>query len=213
MSLKQKTLSLFRVLWELLRSIPLLTLAAAQLKLTELKGRIKKMSEKLNQGPKSGRTQTQTGTQPVSAGEKRPLSPFEIEEGRTAGAEAAQSLGGPSGTTSPGSSVQINPRVAGQLLNIPFRVAHAIYPVAQPLTEGELEAMSEPFSDFLVEMGWEKIGKSSIVLGFHLFIAGYSRVRAIADYKKAQEHGTTKTGPGVGDAGPGKNDPGPKADS
>lgn len=142
------------------------------------------------------------------------LSPFEIESGKKSpGGQESQSLGGPSGTTSPAGKVPINPRVAGQLLNLPFKCLHIAYPVAKPLGEEELEAMAEPFSDFLVENGLESIGRSSVVLGFHLFVAGYSRVKAIADWKKEQKIAAApKADPGHGEARPREDDARPPAD-
>lgn len=173
---------------------------------------INKNKEK-SQGPESPKETIRSSSRPAPAAASP--SPFEIEAGRKSPENPeTEKLGGPSGTISPAGKAPINPRVAGQLLNLPFKCLHIAYPVAQPLTEGEIEAMAEPFSDFLVENGLESIGRSSVVLGFHIFVAGYSRVKAIADWKKEQKNApAVKAGPGNGEARPGENDARPPADS
>lgn len=182
-----RPLSQIRILWELFRSIPLLLLLWVQLKSNELRERMKNKSPEKSPSSESPR-ETVLSSRPAPAPGPYQLSPFEIESGKKSpGGQESQSLGGPSGTISPAGKVPINPRVAGQLLNLPFKCLHIAYPVAKPLGEEELEAMAEPFSDFLVENGLESIGRSSVVLGFHLFVAGYSRVKAIADWKKEQK--------------------------
>lgn len=171
------------------------------------------MIEKKPLGVKTGKTSPDQPGKPGPSSSPS-LSPFQIEEGKTAaGPEAAERLDGPGSIGSQASEISVNPRVAGQLLNLPFKCAHIIWPVAEPLTADELEAMSEPFSDFLVENGLEKIGRSSVVLGFHVFIAGYARVKAIADWKKSQRHeAKIKAAPGDGEARPGKDDVSPGGD-
>jgi hypothetical protein len=207
-----KPLSQIRILWELLRSIPLLLLLLVQLKLNELREKMKSKTSDKSPSPQNPK-ETDSPSPPAPGSQVGP-SPFEIEEGRKSRQSPGdQSLGGPFGTTFPAGKVPINPRVAGQLLNLPFKCLHIAYPVAQPLNEAELEAMAEPFSDFLVENGLEAIGRSSVVLGFHLFVAGYSRVKAIADWKKEQKIAAApKTDPGHGEAREGKDDARPSAD-
>jgi hypothetical protein len=176
---------------EILKSIPLLILVWLRLRIMEL--REKRMTKKMNQSQKTTPT----------------LTPFEQEGERqetqeqTLGTESRRS-----GTISRASDdVLVNPRVAGQLLNLPFRFVHAACPAAAPLTEEELEAMSEPFADFLVSMGWEKIGKSSYVLFVQLAMAGYVRYRAILDFKREQQIAGKKTQTDIGnrEARPGEN--------
>lgn len=162
-------------------------------------------------------------TSPMQKGSPRPrladtvgrLSPFEIEAGKKAslGSPESLSLEGRSGTISQASEVGVNPRVAGGLLKLPFKCLHIAYPAALPLTEDEVEEMAEPFSDFLIDNGLEKIASSAIVLGFHLFVAGYSRAKAIADSKKVQKNeAAAKARPGDGKVGPGKDEPGLSGD-
>ena len=149
---------------------------------------------------------------PAAAGS---LSPFEIEAGKKASPESpeSRSLEDRSSTGSPASEIGVNPRVAGGLLKLPFKCLHIAYPAALPLTEEEVEEMAEPFSDFLVENGLESVARSSIVLGFHLFIAGYSRVKAISDAKKVQKNeAAAKTSSGDGKAGPGQDESRPSSD-
>jgi len=159
-------------------------------------------------------------TSPMQKGRPAPaaagsLNPFEIEAGKKAssGSPETLSLEARSGTISQASEVGVNPRVAGGLLKLPFKCLHIAYPAALPLTEDEVEEMAEPFSDFLIDNGLEKIASSAIVLGFHLFVAGYSRAKAIADSKKVQKNeAAVKARSGDGKAGPGKDEPGPSSD-
>jgi hypothetical protein len=155
-------------------------------------------------------------TSPMGKGSPRPkladtagsLSPFEIEAGKKASPESpeSRSLEDHSSIGSQASEIGVNPRVAGGLLKLPFKCLHIAYPAALPLTDAEVEEMAEPFSDFLVENGLESIARSSIVLGFHLFVAGYSRVRAIADAKKVQKNeAAAKARPSDGKAGQGQD--------
>lgn len=211
-----KALSRWRILWELLLSIPLFLLLWVQLKIVEL--RRKKMATKdLNDtSPKKSKK-----TLPMRKGRPAPaaagsLSPFEIEAGKkeNPGSSETLNLEARSGTISQASDIGVNPRVAGGLLKLPFKCLHIAYPAALPLTEDEVEEMAEPFSDFLIDNGLEKIASSAIVLGFHLFVAGYSRVRAIGDAKKVQKNeASAKARSGDGKAGPGKDEPGLSSDS
>lgn len=146
---------------------------------------------------------------PAAAGT---LSPFEIEAGTKKAPEGPE-LGDRSSIGSQASEVGVNPRVAGGLLKLPFKCLHIAFPVAEPLSEAEVEEMAEPFSDFLIDNGLEKIASSTIVLGFHLFVAGYSRTKAILDWKKAQKNeSAAKAGLSDGKAGPGKDEPRPASD-
>lgn len=172
-----------------------------------------------SQGAERPRETLQPSSQSEPAAAGPSLTPFEIEAGKKRSESPGdQKLGDHSGTISQVGKIPVNPRVAGQLLNLPFKCLHIAYPVAQPLSEEELEAMAEPFSDFLIENGLESIARSSIVLGFHVFIAGYSRVKAIADWKKEQKGkeqksaAAAKTDPGHGEARPGQDDARPPAD-
>ena len=147
------------------------------------------INKKKEKSPSPEKAQKTSPIQKGSPGPAPGLSPFEIEAGtKISPDQTEKGLEDRSGTISQASEVRINPRVAGQLLNLPFKCLHIAYPVAQPLSPDELEVMAEPFSDFLIENGWEKIGKSWVVLAGHLFVAGYSRARAIADFKKAQKN-------------------------
>ena len=210
-----KALSRFRILWELLLSLPLLLLLWVQLKTVELREKMKHRNLEKKASPEKAQK-----TSPMRKGSPAPaaagtLSPFEIEAGKKASPESpeSRSLEDRSSTGSPASEIGVNPRVAGGLLKLPFKCLHIAYPAALPLTEEEVEEMAEPFSDFLVENGLESVARSSIVLGFHLFIAGYSRVKAISDAKKVQKNeAAAKTSPGDGKAGPGKDEPRPPSD-
>jgi hypothetical protein len=187
------------MVWEIFRSIPLLFLVWIRLRILEIRERI--MTKK-----KEVRIKMENKQSPFEMeGDKGPTQDLNL------GTEGKKTSG-PSGTISRGSDdVLINPRVAGQLLNLPFRFAHAACPAAAPLTEEELEAMAEPFADFLVDMGWEKIGRSSYVLFVQLAMAGYTRYRAVMDYKREKLNaGKNKIAadPGNREAGPGKDDSG-----
>jgi hypothetical protein len=169
----------FRLILEIIRSIPVVLLVAIKLRIMELRERKRMMENK----------------------KMNPVNPFEAEGDRTKDQDLSLGKGKASGTISQtGDVVDINPRVAGQLLNLPFKAAHVVWPAAEPLTPEELEVMAEPFADFLHDMGWEKLAKSSTVLFIHIGMAAYGRVRAVMvaraeNAKSAPNTGHGKVGP------------------
>jgi len=115
----------------------------------------------------------------------------------------------PSGTISPlgEESLEIDNRLAGQLLNLPFEFINVFEEAWEPIDEAGLEKMSEPFNLWLQEKGLTRLKRSEIVLGFWLLIYGSKQVKNVKKARikrKAEKDAANNSRP----AGDGKDKPG-----
>jgi len=88
--------------------------------------------------------------------------------------------------TGPGDieSPKIDPALAGRILNVPFKLAHAARPEINPLDEKELDLLADDFSFILSKYGFAKIARREIVFAFNLSTVILARAAAV---KKVQE--------------------------
>lgn len=88
--------------------------------------------------------------------------------------------GNPGTSSSQSTGGAVDPKFAGDLIALPFEVAHVINPVIQPLDEYEVKRIAEPFSRLLDKWGFgDKLGKDELQFGFYIFVAISARAQAV----------------------------------
>lgn len=192
---------MFRALWLLLESIVVLLSLSVQSKIRKVKTMLKKQKAETEKFQKPS-----PSSAPVLSIKKTTTTkakpPFPVQKGipKSQSPEKEKGslkIGLSSVDAELGEISQRDIRTAGAALDLPFRAVNLIWKDVPALTKEELEYLSEPLAEILIELDWmDKLKGPYLKLGWGLSVAIVSRARAHelvkAERKKAEA--TAKVG-------------------
>lgn len=73
---------------------------------------------------------------------------------------------------------------AGDLIKLPFEVAHVLVPAIEPLGQDEVAKLAKPFANILTKHNLGgKIGSDELQFGFYLTVIIAARIQSYAKYR------------------------------
>jgi hypothetical protein len=165
-----------RLLWLFLKSAGLLLFLGVRLKLKEVRERLKnetKVSKAEKTSPRPGNRITAADPEDQESPEVQKQTPGKppFRPKGTLGQDQEQS--GPGGTISPAGErpLEVDEKLAGELIAIPFDIINVFEPAWEPMTEAEQMRAGEPFNIWLQEQGLTSLKRPDLMTVLRM--AGY----------------------------------------